>query len=145
MKVGRNDPCACGSGKKFKHCCERARMHQQKRRDSLARGVLLLLGPLGVAFLVVASVSALRDRSAEGEARRVWSAAHNHWHLVAPDGTEIEARPGVVWSSEQGSFINVQPITEAARKHVTNDLDERLITATEHAADQGQDPTEALR
>ncbi len=20
-KVGRNDPCACGSGKKFKHCC----------------------------------------------------------------------------------------------------------------------------
>jgi len=21
MKVGRNDPCPCGSGKKFKHCC----------------------------------------------------------------------------------------------------------------------------
>ena len=20
-KVGRNDPCSCGSGKKFKHCC----------------------------------------------------------------------------------------------------------------------------
>ena len=20
MKVGRNDPCPCGSGKKFKHC-----------------------------------------------------------------------------------------------------------------------------
>jgi SWIM/SEC-C metal-binding protein len=20
-KVGRNDPCPCGSGKKFKHCC----------------------------------------------------------------------------------------------------------------------------
>jgi predicted O-linked N-acetylglucosamine transferase (SPINDLY family) len=23
MKPGRNDPCPCGSGKKFKHCCER--------------------------------------------------------------------------------------------------------------------------
>lgn len=23
MKVGRNDPCPCGSGKKFKHCCMR--------------------------------------------------------------------------------------------------------------------------
>lgn len=21
MKTGRNDPCFCGSGKKFKHCC----------------------------------------------------------------------------------------------------------------------------
>jgi predicted O-linked N-acetylglucosamine transferase (SPINDLY family) len=23
MKLGRNDPCPCGSGKKYKHCCER--------------------------------------------------------------------------------------------------------------------------
>jgi hypothetical protein len=21
MKVGRNSPCSCGSGKKYKHCC----------------------------------------------------------------------------------------------------------------------------
>src|SRR5271157_1044572 len=21
-KVGRNDPCPCGSGKKYKHCCQ---------------------------------------------------------------------------------------------------------------------------
>jgi len=21
MKVGRNDPCPCGSGRKYKHCC----------------------------------------------------------------------------------------------------------------------------
>ncbi|MBI3329772.1 MAG: SEC-C domain-containing protein, partial [Nitrospinae bacterium] len=21
IKVGRNDPCPCGSGKKFKYCC----------------------------------------------------------------------------------------------------------------------------
>ncbi|RLS50942.1 MAG: hypothetical protein DWH87_01250, partial [Planctomycetota bacterium] len=23
-KVGRNDPCPCGSGKKFKNCCGRS-------------------------------------------------------------------------------------------------------------------------
>ena len=23
MKVGRNDPCPCGSGKKYKKCCGR--------------------------------------------------------------------------------------------------------------------------
>jgi preprotein translocase subunit SecA len=22
-KVGRNEPCSCGSGKKYKHCCGR--------------------------------------------------------------------------------------------------------------------------
>src|SRR5688572_13798241 len=24
MKIGRNDPCPCGSGKKYKRCCEPA-------------------------------------------------------------------------------------------------------------------------
>ena len=31
-KVGRNDPCPCGSGRKFKHCCE----GKNPRADSLA-------------------------------------------------------------------------------------------------------------
>jgi uncharacterized protein len=26
-KIGRNDPCPCGSGKKFKHCCGRTTLH----------------------------------------------------------------------------------------------------------------------
>jgi uncharacterized protein len=26
-KVGRNEPCPCGSGKKFKHCCAKATLH----------------------------------------------------------------------------------------------------------------------
>ncbi len=26
-KVGRNDPCPCGSGKKFKHCCGKVVLH----------------------------------------------------------------------------------------------------------------------
>lgn len=29
MKPGRNDPCHCGSGKKYKHCCMDARSKQQ--------------------------------------------------------------------------------------------------------------------
>lgn len=27
-RVGRNDPCPCGSGRKYKHCCERIRLSQ---------------------------------------------------------------------------------------------------------------------
>jgi uncharacterized protein YchJ len=29
MKSGRNDPCPCGSGKKYKQCCLQAREAQQ--------------------------------------------------------------------------------------------------------------------
>lgn len=28
-KVGRNDPCPCGSGKKFKKCCELKQKHKK--------------------------------------------------------------------------------------------------------------------
>jgi len=28
-KVGRNDPCPCGSGKKFKKCCEMKQKHKK--------------------------------------------------------------------------------------------------------------------
>jgi len=27
MKVGRNDPCWCRSGKKYKHCCGKPTLH----------------------------------------------------------------------------------------------------------------------
>jgi uncharacterized protein YecA (UPF0149 family) len=26
-KVGRNNPCPCGSGKKYKHCCGKITVH----------------------------------------------------------------------------------------------------------------------
>jgi hypothetical protein len=39
-KIGRNEPCPCGSGKKYKRCCSpRAKKlrAQQGRRDRLAK------------------------------------------------------------------------------------------------------------
>ncbi len=34
IKVGRNDPCPCGSGKKYKHCC--MKKDQEAERQKLA-------------------------------------------------------------------------------------------------------------
>lgn len=46
MKIGRNDPCPCGSGKKFKNCCLRKNRYQSNRFaefaayvDEMSRGV----------------------------------------------------------------------------------------------------------
>ena len=35
MKVGRNDPCPCGSGKKYKNCC----MNQNRPKGSAKRKI----------------------------------------------------------------------------------------------------------
>jgi SEC-C motif-containing protein len=37
-KVGRNDPCPCGSGKKFKKCCESKTKHKKIHAELLSGG-----------------------------------------------------------------------------------------------------------
>lgn len=36
-KIGRNDPCPCGSGKKYKKCCESVALEQGAQRARAAR------------------------------------------------------------------------------------------------------------
>ncbi len=74
MKVGRNEPCPCGSGEKYKRCCEGKAAKQADRRSRLVlwvMGALALIGIVGIASSIVA------NRAPEG---RVWSAEHGHFH-----------------------------------------------------------------
>jgi hypothetical protein len=71
-KTGRNDPCPCGSGKKFKRC------HGVEGAGSGAsRLMLLAVAGAMLAALIVGIASFTGDRSTTG---RVWSAEHGHWH-----------------------------------------------------------------
>jgi len=60
--IGRNDPCRCGSGKKYKHCCmpgDRAREVRQLARDRADEQLWLrLLSYLGRPALLVDAQSA---------------------------------------------------------------------------------------
>jgi hypothetical protein len=38
-KVGRNDPCPCGSGKKFKKCCEEKQKSKKFSAQLLSNGL----------------------------------------------------------------------------------------------------------
>ena len=49
MKTNRNDPCTCGSGKKYKNCCEQKRF-QSGDENRITR--LLITAAVGV-FLAV--------------------------------------------------------------------------------------------
>ena len=74
-KLGRNDRCACGSGKKFKNCCE-----GKTSATSLHR---VLMAALAIAVLggIAAGVIALRDASSiQAAPGKVWSAEHGHFH-----------------------------------------------------------------
>ena len=73
-KAGRNDACPCGSGKKFKKCCE---LKEQKSRGNLA--LLVIVGLLMVAGLAagITSLTSAKDAAKPGG---VWSAEHGHYH-----------------------------------------------------------------
>lgn len=112
-KVYRNDPCPCGSGKKFKQCCAAEEVVEVS--GSFFRVAMVLMAGAGV-FLTVAIGRAMFS-DVEGP-KRVWSADHGHWHNVTGDphgGSEgdegnagddgsAEGGPGKVWSEEHGHY-----------------------------------------
>lgn len=53
MKIGRNDPCPCGSGKKYKHCCL-AKSQGMPLRDKWALA-LLCVALAGIALAIIVS------------------------------------------------------------------------------------------
>ena len=72
-KVGRNDSCPCGSGLKFKRCCE-----AKAKRESSSRFLMIVVGGMMVAALLVGVVSFMTESSSSGV--RVYDPAHGHYH-----------------------------------------------------------------
>ena len=93
MRVGRNESCPCGSGKKFKACCA--------GKQTRSRGLVLLLAMIG-AIAAVGVVASIRKDEKPAPipapvarttpkaqppgpvpAGKVWSVEHGHWHDAA--------------------------------------------------------------
>ena len=77
--AGRNTPCPCGSGKKYKHCCALKESRARSQR-SLWTGVLVALVLLGGLFLAGVAFTSDDGGSDGGSSGRVWSEEHGHWH-----------------------------------------------------------------
>ena len=76
MKIGRNDTCFCGSGKKFKQCCEGKATEKANvftKWAAVIFGSLLLIGTLAL----MSSIATNDEPVTPG---RVWSPEHQHWH-----------------------------------------------------------------
>ena len=70
-KQGRNDLCECGSGKKYKKCCE------TKPASAVQSRVLMLTVGAAIAAAIVAGIASFR---LESSSVRVWDPAHGHYH-----------------------------------------------------------------
>ena len=86
MAVNRNDPCPCGSGAKYKRCCER-----QERNPLTPAAIVLMLVVVGGG--AVAVMALMQAPEPGNTAQRVWSEEHKHWHTVG--GGEKGTAPGV--------------------------------------------------
>lgn len=75
-KPERNDPCPCGSGKKYKNCC------QDKENNSFKSK----LGILGIVLALILGIVLVGIALSDGEGQQdcppgtVWSDAHDHCH-----------------------------------------------------------------
>ena len=80
MKVGRNEPCPCGSGKKYKQCC----LGKESEMPASQKLVMALIAALFLIGLVsvILTLSGDYEPSASSTPREglVWSEEHQHWH-----------------------------------------------------------------
>ena len=72
-KVRRNDACPCGSGLKYKQCCER-------KREQMSRVSLFAIAGVIVAMAAVLVYSFTAER--DSGSRQVWDPDHGHYHNV---------------------------------------------------------------
>ena len=72
-KVGRNDSCPCGSGRKYKHCCG------VKAESNSQWGTYALIG---VVVAIVGVIAYTFTSEGGGGGRKVWDPDHGHYHTV---------------------------------------------------------------
>lgn len=77
-KTGRNDPCPCGSGKKYKQCCVGK---AAEKTIFLTKWIAVIVGILGLLVAVGTVASFFTDdQRNDAPTGRVWSSEHGHWH-----------------------------------------------------------------
>ena len=78
-KVGRNEPCPCGSGKKYKNCHVSSEKTKEFSNKSLFYiGLLLVFLAIGAYSLFMSQKSTRPD--GPPPPGKVWSEEHGHYH-----------------------------------------------------------------
>jgi len=77
-RVGRNELCSCGSGKKYKRCCGSVDLDTEDAAGRFFQVAALLVGVMLLGGTAVFARAFFFDDSA----KKVWSPEHGHYHTV---------------------------------------------------------------
>jgi hypothetical protein len=72
-EIGRNEPCTCGSGRKYKHCCA-------SKATKMTRGQMVMLVLISVILAGGLALAVTSRQQHAGAAMGVWSEEHGHYH-----------------------------------------------------------------
>ena len=76
--LGRNDPCHCGSGRKYKNCCQDMGGSTVTGSSKVTMIVVVAVVLVGLVLMGISlTVGGGQDSCPPGT---VWSAAHQHCH-----------------------------------------------------------------
>jgi len=73
--IGRNAPCPCGSGLKYKRCCA-----LKSEKTPLTLRIVVALVAISLLGGLVIILTTMDDIDPNATGGRVWSEAHGHWH-----------------------------------------------------------------
>ncbi len=79
QKLGRNEPCHCGSGKKYKNCHQKEDGIKERSKKSTLMYGLIGLFVVITAFAIYITLTK-DDAPGAAPAGKVWSPEHGHWH-----------------------------------------------------------------
>lgn len=80
-KIGRNDPCSCGSGKKYKNCHQQADAEKKNgKKNLIIAGAIALLMIFAAVGFYLNNQSSGKSSPGETPKGKVWSEEHGHWH-----------------------------------------------------------------
>jgi len=74
--IGRNDPCHCGSGSKYKNCC--LKKDNSSMKSNVGVGILIVVVLLGIWVLGAAFSN--NEDAIDCPTGKSWSDAHQHCH-----------------------------------------------------------------
>jgi len=85
-KVGRNDRCPCGSGKKFKNCCANKRATRMSPTQWAAVAAIVVAASVLVMLLFNMAQGGgggtAVPRSGSCPPGQIWDPSHNHCHRI---------------------------------------------------------------
>lgn len=91
MNVGRNDPCPCGSGKKYKRCCLGHSVEETQRSRKLTLAIMAVIVVAVIVGLTVSDQAGWLTGAVGLVATGIWQ-----WLTVPPPKSGSGSDPGAI-------------------------------------------------